>query len=1182
MAYICAARTFGKALGLLGSLLLAQPATSQKLSFDKEILPIFQRSCAPCHLGDAAMGKLQLGSPAALIRGGSSGPAIVSGKSADSLLVKRILGLTEAPRMPMGGDPLSDAQVKTIRAWIDQAGIDRTGLDQSDAAGAPAPAIAAAPSAKAADSPLFATTVRPILAARCYSCHGPTVQQNGLRLDSLAAVLQGSESGKIIVAGKPDSSRIMRRLQAQERPMMPYGGPALSPNEIAAIRQWIEAGAPGPDSTAPLAAAKVQKHWAYIKPVRPAVPRVNDAAWCKNPIDNFILAKLEAEGLKPSPEAPKPTLLRRVYLDLIGLPPTPAELDAFLADQTPDAYEKVVDRLLASPRYGERWARPWLDLARYADSNGYEKDNPRVAWEYRDWLIKALNQDMPFSEFTIEQIAGDMLPNPTNDQLIATGFHRNSMLNQEGGIDVEEYYWYSLVDRVNTTASVWLGSTLGCAQCHNHKFDPFPQKDYYRMLAFFSNGEHKKAGTGDSWMAETELPLPTSEQAKESRELSAQIDRLQSVLDTQTPQLDAAQQLWEKDLIASEKRWEVVKTSHLESVGGAALTAQADGSVLASGKNPQADTYKIAATASLAKLTGVRLEVLPDASLPHGGPGRDPDGNFFLSDFEMQVNGRPVIWKSSIADESQEGYPAKGIVTKRGNQLSGWAIDTGDGTADLRRRQVLFLPEEATGIPPGSTLTFILRHEMHKTSRNVGRFRISVSGLPNPEFVVQIPASLRAALAKPVQERSPEEKEKLSAAYRAVAPALDSTRAQMAGLRKQIAKLGIATAMIMKERPNFTRPAAYLRERGTFTSPGELVYADVPSAFNPLPRDAMPNRLGLAQWLVSEDNPLTARVTVNRFWETLFGRGIVETSEDFGSQGDLPSHPELLDWLATEFMHSSAKGTDAGRQTANELVTSGGSPDSVPVLRDSSLAWSMKKMRKLMVMSATYRQDSHVSEELEARDPYNRLYARGPRFRVEAEMVHDMVLAESGLLSSKMYGPSVYPYQPEGVWDIPYSEDKWVQSEGEDRYRRSIYTFIRRSAPYPSLVTYDAPSREFCTVRRVRTNTPLQALTSLNDPYFFAAARALAKRLQLEGGKSLADQIEFGYRLTVARPPSPSELSKVTAFYDRQLKAYQGDKTAADQTIGAKPGSVPDAPELAALTMLANVLLNMDEALTKE
>ena len=1135
----CVSRALRRAAGFAAwTVTFVSLLSAQKLIFEKDVLPVFQEACAGCHLGDAAMGKLQLGSEAALLRGGSSGPAIVPGKSADSLLIKRLLGLTDASRMPMGGNPLSTEQVKVIRSWIDQG-------DPGAANGSASSAVSTVP--KAADSPLFANAVRPILAARCYSCHGPDVQQNGLRLDSLSGVLKGSESGKVVVPGKPDGSRLLRRLLAQERPMMPYGGPALSSSEIASIRQWIEAGAPGPDSTAPLASAKSQKHWAYVKPVRPEIPQVKTAAWCRNLIDNFILAKLEAEGLKPAPEAEKRTLLRRVYLDLIGLPPSPAEVDTFIADQTPDAYEKVVDRLLASPRYGERWARPWLDLARYADSNGYEKDNPRTAWEYRDWVIRALNQDMPFTEFTIEQIAGDMLPNPTKDQLVATGFHRNSMLNQEGGIDVEEYYWYSLVDRVNTTASVWLGSTLGCAQCHNHKFDPFPQKDYYRFLAFFSNGEHKRAGDGDYYMAETELTLPTPEQHKKSEELLGQIAQLQTTLDTQTPQLDAAQGVWEKELAASEKRWSVLKTLRVESEGGATLAEQTDGSVLASGKNPQADTYKIAAKTEVTQLTGVRLEALPDPNLPHSGPGRDPDGNFFLSDFEMQIDGRPVIWKSSMADESQEGYSAKGIVSKKAGQLAGWAIDSGD--ANVWRRQVVFVPRDVTHIPAGSTLTFTLRHEMRKTSRNIGRFRLSVSGLPDPEFIVQLPASLRTALDKPAPQRSAEEQQKLSAAYREVAPSLDATRSKIASLKKEVDKLGIATAMIMRERQNFTRPAAYIRERGTFTSPGELVYADVPSALSPLPRDSMPNRLGLARWLVSEDNPLTARVTMNRFWEALFGRGIVETSEDFGSQGEAPSHPQLLDWLATEFM---------------------------------SQGWSMKKMHKLMVMSATYRQDSHVSEELAARDPYNRLYARGPRFRVEAEMVHDMVLAESGLLSSKMYGPSVYPYQPDGVWDIPYSDDKWVQSKSEDQFRRSVYTFIRRSAPYPSLVTYDATSREFCTVRRVRTNTPLQALTSLNDPYFFSAARALAKRLASEGGATLADRIDYGYRLTVARSPSSTELGKVSEFYNAQLKTYQDDASAANRTIGAKSGDVLNAPELAALTMVANVLLNMDEALTKE
>ena len=1115
-------------------LMNAAQAPAAKVGFEKDVLPIFQQACAKCHLGDASMGKLHLGSEADLLRGGSSGASIVPGKSADSLLVKRILGLTDAQRMPMGGDPLSNQQVKTIRTWIDQGNLTTTASNS-----------ASAESAKAADSPLFAQTVRPLLAARCYGCHGPDVQQNGLRLDSLNAILKGSDSGRIVVPGKPASSRLLRRLQAQERPMMPYGGPPLAPKELDAIRDWIAAGAPGPDSTASIATAKPPKHWAYLKPIRPDVPTVSNAGWCRNPIDNFILARLDSEGLRPSSEADKQTLIRRVYLDLIGLPPAPAEVNAFLADTTPDAYEKVVDRLQASPRYGERWARPWLDLARYADSNGYEKDNPRVAWEYRDWVIRALNQDMPFNQFTIEQLAGDMLPNPTNDQLIATGFHRNSMINQEGGIDVEEYYWYSLVDRVNTTASVWLGSTLGCAQCHNHKFDPFPQKDYYRMIAFFSNAEHKRAGGGDYYMSEPELALPTPAQDKKSKELRAQMAQLQSVLDTQTPDLDNAQQAWEKEMTGSEARWEVLKPLRASSAGGATLTLQPDGSVLASDKNPQADTYKLAAKTNVSQLMGVRLEVLPDASLPKKGPGRDSEGNFFLSDFEMQIDGKPVIWKSSTADESQDGYSASGIVTKKAGSLSGWAIDAGD--SNIWRRQVVFIPRDSTAIPAGATLTFTLRHEMRKTSRNIGKFRLSVSAVPDPAFIVQIPASLRPAFAKASSARTAEEKLKLSAAYRVVAPSLNATRAQIKDLRKEIDKLGIATAMIMKEREGYARPAAYLRERGTFTSPGELVYADVPSALSPLPHDAMPNRLGLAQWLVNEDNPLTARVTINHFWETIFGRGIVETSEDFGTQGERPSHPQLLDWLATEFIREG---------------------------------WSMKKMQKLMVMSATYRQDSHVTQELAARDPYNRLYAHGPRFRVEAEMIHDMVLAESGLLSTKMYGPSVYPYQPDGVWDIPYSNDKWVQSPGEDQHRRSVYTFIRRSAPYPSLVTYDSPSREFCTVRRVRTNTPLQSLTSLNDPYFFDAARALAKRLVSEGGATLEDRIKYGFRITVSRPPTESELTKISEFYRKQLSVYQADHQAALKTIEAK--SEPDAPEMAALTMLANVLLNMDEAVTKE
>jgi uncharacterized protein DUF1553/uncharacterized protein DUF1549/cytochrome c len=1112
------------ALLLVGVLQGAQQAPPE---FSKDIAPVLEQSCGQCHIS-SSMGKLRLDSPAAVLRGGASGPAIVPGHSDDSLLVKRILGTSGGPRMPMGGQPLTQDKIDLIRKWIDTAHFETGGTTEA-----------------AAQSPVFAEKIRPILAQRCYSCHGPALQQNGLRLDSLASIRKGSDYGPIIVPHKADQSRIIRRLEAQERPQMPYGGPPLTRAQIGTIRQWIDAGAPGPDDNTPLAAAPAPKHWAYVKPSVVTPPAVKNSAWLRNPIDNFILAKLEKEGLQPAPEANKSALLRRVYLDLTGLPPTPQELRDFLADTRPDAYERVVDRLFASPHYGEHWAHQWLDLARYADSNGYEKDAQRTAWEYRDWVIRALNADLSFRDFTIDQIAGDMLPNPTTDQLIATGFNRNSMLNQEGGIDVNEYYYYSEVDRVNTTASVWLGSTLGCAQCHNHKFDPFPQKDYYRFLAFFSNIPHPIAGKDDRWTQEPELELPNAEQAAKSKELRAQIDNLQHRLDTQTDALDQGQLRWEKQLADTEKKWVTLRPSEYRSEGGAKLQLLSDGSILAGGANPEADTYTIKTSVPLTGVTGIRLEVLPDGSLPHNGPGRDTAGNFFLSDFDVQPgSGSNVQWKKAAADDAQDGYEIKGVVEKKPGRLSGWAIN--EGTDSSLQRQAVFVPEKPI---TANTLVITLKHQMRHSSRNIGHFRISVTQDADPEFVVGIPASVRPALSIAPEKRTDQQKQQLSAAYRAVAPELNDTRKQIADLKQNLKALNINTAMILREQSTGVRPSANVRERGTYTSPGELVYADVPSALNPLPKGITPNRLALARWLVSDDNPLTARVTVNHFWEAIFGHGIVETSEDFGTQGDPPSHPELLDWLAVQFMHDG---------------------------------WSMKKIQRLMVTSATYRQDSRVSPELLAKDPYNKLYAHGPRFRVDAETVHDIALEESGLLSNKMFGPPVFPYQPEGVWDIPYSSEKWIESNGEDRYRRSVYTFIRRSAPYPSLVTYDAPSREFCTVRRVRTNTPLQALTSLNDPYFFDAARALAHRLMTEGGNSVNDRIKYGFILAASRQPSTSELEKVAGFFRAEEANYRKHPDAAYKVLKSRAGSEADAPETAAWTMVSNVLLNTDEAITKE
>ena len=536
-------------------------AAAPKIDFERDIEPIFQASCVACHGADKPQAQLRLDSLAAVLRGSISGEVVVPGDSNGSLLVKRLMGTNGVPRMPPAGDAVPQAKIDQIRAWIDQ--LDRAGptvasasssasgetnaTGKQSAAGGTAtgpasgiPPLEASHQA-AAESPLFTTKIRPILAARCYQCHGPDAQQNGLRLDSLAAILAGSANGRVIAPGDSEKSRLVRRLMGVERPQMPYGGPFLSDEQIKLIRTWIDEGAPGPDSQEAIGITVAPaKHWAYAKPARPALPDVKNRAWCRNPIDYFVLAKLEKEGLAPSPEADKETLIRRVSLDLIGLPPTIAEVDAFLADKGPDAYEKLVDRLLASPHYGERWARPWLDLSRYSDSNGYEKDNLRTAWEYRDWVINALNQDMSFREFTIEQIAGDMLPHPTDAQLIATGFHRNTLLNEEGGVDKEEARFETLVDRVNTTATVWLGTTLGCAQCHNHKFDPFTQKDYYRMMAFFdSNANYKLEdfGGGEGFVWEPTLELPTPEQAKKAAELRAQIADLQKVLDTETPEL---------------------------------------------------------------------------------------------------------------------------------------------------------------------------------------------------------------------------------------------------------------------------------------------------------------------------------------------------------------------------------------------------------------------------------------------------------------------------------------------------------------------------------------------------------------------------------------------------------------------------------------------------------------------
>jgi hypothetical protein len=1009
----------------------------------------------------------------------------------------------------------------------------------------------------------FQRDIQPIFAAACASCHGAKKAAGQLRLDLKSAALKGGLSGPLLMPGDSKQSRLLARILSHEgeggEPRMPLGGAPLKPEQIELIRRWIDEGAAWPETEAAIRhpQSALPQHWAYVKPVRPALLSVKNQAWVRNAIDAFILARLEKEGLAPAPAADRTTLLRRVYLDLIGLPPTPKEVDAFLADQSKDAYEKVVDRLLASPHYGERWARPWLDLARYADSHGYEKDRPRVMWKYRDWIVNALNQDMPFDQFTIEQLAGDMLPNPTHDQLIATGFHRNTMLNQEGGVDDEEARWETLIDRVNTTSTVWLGSTLGCAQCHNHKYDPFSQKDYYKFFAFFDSHDYYllEMPGSEGWVIEPELELPTPEQAAQRDKLRAELKTVEATLKTQTPALNAAQAQWEAELRAAPRHWQTLDPLTFKSASGTKLEKLADKSLLASGTVPVSETYtlEVQLPASAAGLTALRLEALADAKLPQGGPGRNPYGNFVLSGIEMKLNGQAVLLKEALADDSSGRPDARQLFSPGEVPGNGWAIDA---TRDETRqpRQLVLTFAQPLKLSQTGTATILVKQIGQTVGQGLGRVRLAVTESTDPTRIVSLPLRFQAMLETPAARRTTKQQDALAEQFRSMTPLLKAERDRVRSLRDAIGNLGIVTAQIMREKQSYERPSTYLRVRGNYISKGEQVYAATPASLHAFPESAPINRLGLARWLVSRDNPLTARVTVNRHWEQFFGRGIVETSEDFGTQSSPPTHPELLDWLAVEFMESG-----------------------------QGMNWSMKKLHRLIVTSATYRQSSKVTPAQLEKDSYNRLLARGPRFRLEAETIRDSALVASGLLARQLGGPPVYPVQPDGIWMNPYdgASIRWQTSQGGDRYRRSLYTFLRRTAPYPMLTNFDATSREFCTVKRTRTNTPLQALNLLNDEALLDLARALARRMLTEVSGDLKTRLGYGFRLCVARPPSAAELAKLEQLYQRQLDIYRADPANTQQLAkGLAEAGTP--AEAAALTMVANVLLNLDEMLTKE
>jgi Protein of unknown function (DUF1549)/Protein of unknown function (DUF1553)/Planctomycete cytochrome C len=989
---------------------------------------------------------------------------------------------------------------------------------------------------KPAEPDLFTSKVRPILAQHCFKCHGPDdkARKAKLRLDVREEALRPARSGqRPLVPGKPDESELITRIfsdQESVRMPPPHVKNPLTDEQKQVLKRWIATG------------AEYRTHWAFLPPRQTPLPPVQQKDWPRNPIDHFILARLEAEGLKPSPLADRPTLVRRLYLDLLGYPPTPEEADAFVADSAPDAYERLVDRLLASPHYGERWARRWLDLARYADTNGYEKDRPRSIWPYRDWVIQALNADMPFDRFTIEQLAGDLLPHATLEQRIATGFHRNTMLNEEGGIDPLEFRFHATTDRVATTGTTWLGLTIGCAQCHTHKFDPLSHREYYQFLAFLNNAD------------EPEIAVVHPEIAKRRQELETQIAALVAELPERFPveeskddnrplevrrkeQRERKFKEWLEREEARTVRWTVLRpveaTSNLPL-----LTLQKDDSILASGDQSKRDLYTLKFRTELRGITAIRLEVLPDESLPRNGPGRTyyegPFGDFFLSEITVSTDGKKLPLKSASHSYAKAKFPASAAID--GDPQTGWSIDGGQG----RAHQAVFTLTAPLEEPRDFTVQ-LLCERYH--AAGLGRFRIAVTTETRNAVAHDLPVEIDELLLLPAERRTEEQKRHLLKEFLLIAPELAKERAALDKLRKEMP--AYPTTLVLAERPPHNPRPTFLHNRGEFLQPTERVEPALPAFLPPLPKDAPRNRLGLAQWLVSPDHPLVGRVTMNRQWAAFFGQGIVRTPQDFGYQGEPPTYLELLDWLAVEFVKQG---------------------------------WSLKKMHKLIVTSATYRQASQETAELRAKDPDNRLLGRGPRVPLEAELVRDSMLRASGLLSTKVGGPSVFPPQPPGVTtEGTYGRLDWKVSTGEDRYRRGLYTFSKRTAPYAMSATFDGPSGEVCVARRETSNTPLQALTLLNDPVVGEAAQALGRLIVARKG-TMEEKAEYLFRRCLTRPPARDELAKLTAFVETQRRRFE--KKELDAAVAAGPGE-SDVNERAAWTALARVLFNVDEMIMK-
>jgi hypothetical protein len=1155
----------------------------------------------------------------------------------------------------------------------------------------------------------FNRDIRPILSDNCFACHGPDegARKAKLRLDRPEEAIKPARSGETpIVPGEPSKSEIIIRVTAEdEDDRMPpaSSGKTLSATQIDLLRRWIEQG------------AKWQTHWAFAAPERPEVPAVSDASWPRNEIDHFVLSKLAREGLKPSPEAEKPVLIRRASLDLTGLPPTVEEVDAFLADGSPDAYEKVVDRLMNWQRFGEHQARYWMDAVRYADTHGYHIDSHRDMWKYRDWVINAFNDNLPFDKFTTDQLAGDLQPNPSLEQKIATGFVRANMTTGEGGAIDDEYRAKYTFDRVETTGTIFMGMTLTCARCHTHKYDPIQHHEYYGLYAFFNQVDDKVMDENKP-NPEPFLKVPSKEQAERMDWLKEHIAQRQGELEAPMVDLDTGQKYWQRDWAARlAEGWAPLDAARARSVltNGAELRLMADLSIQAEGANPDKDVHEVMFAPAPGEISALRLEVLPSELDGKSTTGRSAEGTFAISELEVDLvrpttegherSVRRLKFSHSAADsEAKEGGIGRAL---DGNADTGWQVPT---NSVAQPHVAVFVPAEPLRIQIGDELNVRLRSETAKPRAALARYRISVArgessvdwwhppsfgpwhvlgplkpkdGTPTLESVYEpetkvdlkkkfpgvreevgwserrdyedgrasllvqdlhgvhgirylyrtltLPRSrtlelhLRAdgpfrlwvngeqvaerhrgpspsepstkvtvqlkegenrflwkvvtvqgaayftfspdmgsadaltpeiAAVLAVSPSTAENESKLRTYYRRQhSPAFRERHDELVNWKQEleVTDRAVPTTMVAKEAG--MSKETFMLLRGEYDKKGDKVEPHVPAIFPPLPDGAPTNRLGLAQWLLDPAHPLTARVTVNRIWQQHFGVGLVKTTEDFGMQGEHPSHPELLDWLATEFIRSG---------------------------------WDVKHMHRLIVTSATYRQSSRATPELLERDPENRLLARGPRFRLDAEAIRDTALFVSGLLVEKVGGRSVRPYEPPGLWEAVSfnNSQKYVEDAGDAQYRRSLYTYWKRQSPPPNMMLFDAPTRESCTVRRSRSNTPLQALALLNDPQFVEAARAFAQRIILEGGDGVRDRARFAFRLATSRDPSNDELAVLCGFFEEQCDTFRHDPSAAEKflTVGPfTPKADLDPAELAAWAALGSLILNLDEAITK-